>query len=648
MRRRNFLAAAAAAAPLARLRVRALAQRASGVEAPPAPAARPFDLARVRLRPGPFLDAMQVNRRYLMGLDPDRLLHTFRLTAGLPSAAEPLGGWERPDCELRGHYAGHYLSSCALTAASLDDAEVRSRGDHMVAELARCQEALGGSGYLSAFPEEFFDRLRAGRPVWAPFYTLHKIMAGLLDMHTLAGNAQALDVLKGMARWTARWVQPLGDEAMARVLEREYGGMNEVLYNLSAASGTAWYAALAHRFDHERIFGPLAAGRDELRGLHVNTTIPKIIGAARRYELTGEPRYHDVAAYFWREVSTRRAYCTGGTSNGELWRSDPGVLSTQLGSETQECCTSYNMLKLTRHLFGWTADPAAADYYERLLFNGVLGTQHPADGQKLYYVPLAGGYWKLFGTPLHDFWCCTGTGCESASKFGDSIYWHDAEGLWVNLFIASEVEWVEKGVRVSQDTRFPEEAGTTLAVHCARPTRFALRVRVPAWCRGGGAKLNGRALEGFAAPGGYYVLDRTWRDGDRLEVSLPMALHLWPMPDDPTLEAVMCGPLVLVGRLGTDRITPENRRAGPTQPGRVPEFSFQPPAVPALRARGDDPAAWIERLRGPAGEGDGIGPGTAHPLAFRTSGQAQDLTLVPFSSLVDERYAVYWKVAKEG
>ncbi len=661
MRRRSFLAAAAAVAPFARLRAAALVRlgRREASSGAPAPAAQPFDVARVRLAPGPFLDAMQVNRRYLMGLDPDRLLHTFRVTAGLPSSAEPLGGWEAPNNELRGHYTGHYLSACALMSASLGDPEVKARGDLMVSELAKCQEALG-NGYLSAFPEEFFDRLRAGRPVWAPFYTVHKIMAGLLDMHTLAGNAQALDTLKRMAGWTGRWAQPLGDDAMARVLEREYGGMNEMLYNLSAVSGTGWYADLAHRFDHERIFGPLAAGRDELKGLHVNTTIPKVIGAARRYELLGEPRYHDVATYFWRQVTTRRAYATGGTSNGESWNADPGALAAELSADTQECCTSYNMLKLTRHVFGWTADPAAADYYERLLFNGVLGTQHPADGQKLYYVPLASGYWKLFGTPLHDFWCCTGTGCESASKFGDSIYFHDDDGLWVNLFIASQLDWAEKGVRVEQQTGFPAEAGTTLVVHAARPTRFALRVRVPGWTDGGGAKLNGRALEGFAAPGGYSVLDRVWREGDRLEVSLPMQLHLWPMPDDPASQAVMYGPLVLVGKLGTDGIAPANLRAEPTKPGRVPENSFQPPAPPAFRARSDDPSNWIERVsaaQDPAGgagrdrarveatqAGNGIAPSTAQPLTFRTSGQATDVTFVPFSSLIDERYGVYWKV----
>jgi uncharacterized protein len=592
---------------------------------------RPFELARVRLGPGPFFDALQVNRRFLLAQEPDRLLHMFRITAGLPSDAQPLGGWEAPTNELRGHYTGHYLSSLALMSTSLDDADLKARGASMVAELARCQQALG-NGYLSAFPEELFDRLRMGRPVWAPFYTLHKIMAGLLDQHTLVDNAQALDVLQGMARWVGRWVQPLGEERMQRVLETEYGGMNEVLYNLSAVTNNTYYAWLAHRFDHERIFAPLAVDRDDLRGLHVNTTIPKVIGAARRYELTGEVRYRHIAEYFWHEVIAHRAYCTGGTSNNEDWESDPDVLSTQLSGYTQEDCTTYNMQKLTRHVFGWTGDPACADYYERTLFNGIIGSQDPADGEKLYYVPLAAGFWKLFGTPGDDYWCCTGTMSESFSKFGDSIYFQDDAGVYVNQFLASTLDWRERGVRLVQDTRFPEEAATRLTVHAAKPARFALRVRVPSWVTGdAGATLNGKALEGFAAPGGYLVLDRTWKDGDRLEVALPMALHLCPMPDDPSIQAVMYGPLVLAGRLGTEGLTPQNIRAEPTKPREVPEYRSAPVPAPSFRASGGDPSAWIK-------------PAPGSPLAFHTVGQQQDVALVPFYRLFGERYAVYWTV----
>ncbi len=632
MQRRDFLTATAVAAALPLRAHRA--GRAPLAADEPRIKVQPFDLSHVRLRPGPFLDATLVNRRFIMGQDPDRLLHTFRLTAGLPTNAEPLGGWEAPENELRGHYTGHYLSACAMLAASLGDDEVKTRGNLMVTELAKCQQAIG-NGYLSAFPMELLDRLREGRRVWAPWYTLHKIMAGLLDMHTLGGNAQALDVLKGMAAWTRGWSQPLSEAAMARVLEVEYGGMNELLYNLSAVTGDRGYRWTARRFDHERFFAPLADGRDELKGLHANTQIPKIIGAARRYELTGEVRYRRVAEYFWREVTGRRSYCTGGTSNGEGWGADPGVLSTQLSGYTEESCVTYNMLKLTRHVFGWTADPACADYYERALFNGMLGTQHPADGNKLYYLPLASGFWKLFGTPEHDYWCCTGSGSESFAKFGDSIYFHDDQGIYVNLFIASEVDWPEQGIHLVQDTRFPEEGRVTLTVHASGSHRMPLRIRVPSWAgRGAMATLNGRALEGFAAPGGYYVLDRSWKDGDRLELSFPMSLHAAPMPDDDSVQAIMVGPLVLAGKLGTEGLTPAVVRAEPTKPRTIPEYHADPVPAPALKPMGNALSDWITPVPG-------------RPLEFRTRGQERDVTLVPLSGVFDERYAVYWQVTRE-
>lgn len=593
--------------------------------------ARPFDLKQIRLRRGPFLDAAEVNRKYMASLNPESLLHMFRITAGLPSSAKPLGGWEQPANELRGHFTGHFLSACALINASMGDESLKARGNQLVSELAKCQKALG-NGYLSAFPETFFDRLRAGTNVWAPFYTLHKIMVGLLDMYTHCGNEQALDVLKGMANWTRRWVDPLGEAHMARVLEREYGGMNDVFYNLFGVTGDRGYRQLAARFDHERIFAPLAEGRDELKGLHVNTQIPKIIGAARRYELTGDSRAHDIADYFWHEVTGRRCYCTGGTSNGERWGSDPGKLAGELSGYTQECCCTYNMLKLTRHIFGWTADPRAADYYERALFNGILGTQHPDDGMTLYYVSLASGYWKLFGLPLEAFWCCTGSGVESFGKLGDSIYFQDDDGIYVNLFIASEVDWPEKGLKLIQETTLPETDTTTISVRCKTPTRMPLRIRVPYWAtRGGTVKLNGRELESFAAPSSYYVLNRTWQDGDKVEITIPMSLHINAMPDDSTLQAAMYGPVVLCGKLGTDGLTKDNLRAEPTPIREVPRYRTKAIPAPEFKTKSQHIGECIEPVSG-------------RPLEFRTVGQSQNVSFVPFYKILDERYGVYWKV----
>ena len=368
--RRGFLTTAASAG--AAVSVGMVPSDAAG-SAVPAPSEGPdgpvlaFPLPQVRLLAGPFRDARDRNARYILSLPQDRLLHTFRVNAGLPSSAQPLGGWEKPDCELRGHFTGgHYLTACALLYAATGEEVFKERANAMVAELAKCQKALG-SGYLSAFPEELFDRLRNGVKVWAPFYTYHKILAGLLDVSLYCGNPQALAMAEGMAAWVRNYTKGLSDAHMERILTIEYGGMNAVLYDLAAVTGKEDYRELAHRFDQKAFFDPLAARRDELTGLHANTQFPKVIGAARRYELTGEQRYRDIAEYFWAEVTGQRAYCTGGTSDGERWLTPPGVLSTALSSSSAECCCAYNMLKLTRHIFAWTADPRAADYYERTL-----------------------------------------------------------------------------------------------------------------------------------------------------------------------------------------------------------------------------------------------------------------------------------------
>jgi uncharacterized protein len=629
--RRSFLSltALAAASPLLPHVVRAaLAPDATDGRA--RFAVQPFDLQAVRLRPGPVLDALETNRRFLMALDPDRLLHMFRVTAGLPSSAEPLGGWEAPDNELRGHYTGHYLSACALMWAQTGDRAVRERGVLVAGALARCQAAIG-TGYVSAFPVELFDRLRAGQPAWAPFYTLHKIMAGLLDTATLSGDGGALDTLLGMAAWVERWTQPLDAAQMARVLEREYGGMNELLYNLAAVTAAARWQVLAQRFERERIFAPLAAQRDELQGLHANTTVPQIIGAARGFELTGSARQRGVAEFFWHTVAERRCYCTGGTSNGEHWNAPPGALAHELSGYTEESCVTYNMQKLTRHVYCWTADPRLADYYERAFYNGILGVQHPADGDKLYYLPLESGYWKLFGTPLQDFWCCTGSMSESFAKLGDSIYFHDDSGLYVNLFVPSELTWAQRGVRVALATRFPEEDTLRLTVHTARPTRLALHVRVPYWTHGASVSLNGTTVRGSAHPGGYFNLERRWSEGDALTMRLPMRLHADPMPDDPSVQSVMYGPLVLAARLGTAGLTAANLRAPPTRPRKVPEYPAEPIAVAPIVARSRDLSSWLR-------------PVAERTLEFRTTGQESDLTLVPLNRIFDERYAVYFKV----
>jgi hypothetical protein len=585
-----------------------------------------FPLKQVRLRKGPFQDALEADQRYLHLLPSDRLLHTFRLNAGFPSSAQPLGGWEKPDCEVRGHFAGgHYLSACALMYAGAGDGELKNKAEGLVAQLADCQKAHQ-NGYLSAFPEELFDRLREERNVWAPFYTYHKIMAGLLDVHVHCGNDQALAVAEGMADWVGHWQESISDEHMQRILQNEFGGMNEALGNLYALTGKHQYLDLAGRFEKTMFLDPLAGHRDELKGLHANTHIPQVTGAARRYELTGEERYREIAAFFLHTITTDRIYCTGGTSYDEHWRTPPGNLSGELGKTTEECCCGYNMLKLARHVYKWTADPRVMDYYERTLFNSRLGTQNLEDGRMSYFLPLGSGYWKYFNTTYDSFWCCTGTGVEEFAKTADTIYFHDDHGIFVNLFIASEVDWPERGLRLEQQTNFPEEEGTALVVHAERPIDMALNIRIPAWAASGGTvRLNGTTLPAFASPGSYLTLNRTWKEGDRVEVRLPMSLRIETLPGDKTQQAAMYGPLVLAGRLGTEDLTKQmlSAESSTTPPG---EAIF----APVINTSPKDPLGWLKPVSG-------------QPLTFETRGQDKTISLIPLYKLFGERYSVYWK-----
>jgi DUF1680 family protein len=652
--RREF-GAIVAAAPLALAARKGQVGEPRGGGSGAAPlAARAFPLRQVRLLSGTCYTLQDRNRFYLHTLESDRLLHTFRLTAGLPSTARQLGGWERPDIELRGHFTGHYLTASALMYASTGDELLRSKARSLVAELGKCQAANGG-GWLAAFPPEFMQRLKERLPVWAPWYTLHKIMAGLLDVHEHCGDAQALDVAVGMAGWARRWAGGIGEAEMARLLEVEYGGMNEVLYNLSARTGDRALADLAHRFDHARVFDPLAEGRDELQGLHANTQLAKIVGAARRYELTGEERYRRLVEFFWAQVARHRSYCTGGTSAGQRWRTRPGVLASELSSTTQECCCTYNMLKLTRHVFTWDPRAEYADFHERALLNGILGTMNPSDAMTTFYVPLESGYWKLFSLPFDSFWCCTGTGVESFAKLGDSIFFHDDTALYVNLFVPARLHWPEKGLLLRQETRFPDEDTIRLEFQCERPVALAVRVRVPYWAtRGLAVRINGESQAASAPPSSYWTVERTWKTGDRLEVSLPMGLHVHAMPDDPGLQAFLYGPLVLAGALGNEGLTYEMMYADPVNARRGEGMRGQPVPAPDLVAPSREPGDWIRPVGDATLDRRDVEVVAGSPgdwtrsidsgLAFRVTGQPRPLSLIPLNRVFGQRFAVYWRV----
>jgi hypothetical protein len=596
--------------------------------------AEPFDLTEVRLLDGPFRDAMLRDKALLLGMDPDRLLRNFLVTAGLPTQAQPLGGWESPTCELRGHFVGHYLSACSMMYASTGDEALKQRVDYMVAQLAKCQAALPSQGYnpgfLSAYPESWFDRVDAGKHVWAPYYTLHKIMAGLLDAYEHCHNQQALDVLERMAGWLEFRVGRLSHDQMQAALKNEQGGMNEVLSNLYAATGKPEYLKLAQAFNHEAVLDPLAAGQDRLDGLHANTQIPKIIGAARQYELDGDPRMHAVAAFFWDRVALHRSWVIGGDSNAEHFFPITDFL-TQMSPVTAETCNTYNMLKLTRHLFEWDASAAEMDFYERALFNQILASQDPETAMMTYYISMKPGHFKVYSTPEDSFWCCMGTGIENHAKYGDTIYFHSQGALYVNLFIASKLNWSDEGMSVNQETDFPNEGGTTLTIHCATPRKLALKLRYPGWADSATVSIDGNPVAVTSEPGNYISLERTWRDGDTIDYKLPMKVRVESLPYHPSTLSLLYGPIVLAGELGADNLPGNGQEA--KQPGdlnRVPD-----PAVPQIACPPADIAAHVKRL-----------PGSQ--LAFKTDGllTPADLELIPFYRVHHERYSVYWEAGQ--
>jgi DUF1680 family protein len=596
------------------------------------PSVELFPLRQVRLGDGPFKDAQQRDLAYLLRLDPDRLLHTFRLNAGLPSSAKPLGGWEAPDVELRGHTLGHYLSACALMYEATGEERLAERARGIVAELRKVQLALPArgmhAGYLSAFPEEFFDRLEAGQRVWAPYYTLHKIMAGLLDVYRVLDDETALEILRGMARWIALRASRLGDAQWQRSLATEYGGMQDVLTGLYAVTRDPEHLRLARLFDQHSLFDALAEGEDPLDGLHANTQIPKALGAARDCELTGEARYCAVARTFWDDVARHRSYAIGGNSEDEHFF-PVAHFSRHLGESTAETCNTYNMLKLTKRLFLLRPDAELMDFYERGLFNHILASQDPASGMMTYSVAMKPGAWRTYSTPEDSFWCCVGTGMENHARYGEAIYAHDARSLYVNLFLASELRWPEKRLVLRQETRFPDEQAARLVLRLDAPVHLVLRVRRPAWAGAGvGLRVNGKSWPSAPGSGSWLEADREWKDGDVLDVRLPMSLHLAPMPDDPRVAAILYGPIVLAADLGTAELA-DVKRYGPSAPD-VPKELAQAPALIAAR-----PQDVLDHIR-PAGE----------TLAFRTEGLGRpgDVLLKPFFRLADRRYEVYFSI----
>ncbi|KAM7279054.1 hypothetical protein ACFE04_006188 [Oxalis oulophora] len=526
-------------------------------------------LHNVRLDPSAIhWRAQQTNLEYLLLLDVDRLVWSFRKTAGLATPGKGYGGWEKPSSELRGHFVGHYLSASAQMWASTHNDTLKDKMSAVVSALNDCQKKIG-SGYLSAFPSEFFDRFEAVKPVWAPYYTIHKIMAGLLDQYTLGGNDQALKMATWMADYFYSRVQNVilkySVERHYYSLNEETGGMNDVLYQLYTITPDPKYLLLAHLFDKPCFLGLLAVQADDISGFHSNTHIPIVIGAQMRYEITGDPLYKVISTYFMDIVNSSHSYATGGTSYHEFWQ-DPKRLVSNLGKESEESCATYNMLKVSRSLFRWTKEMAYADYYERALTNGVLGIQRGTEpGVMIYMLPLASGVSKAvsyhgWGTKFDSFWCCYGTGIESFSKLGDSIYFEEGNspGLYIIQYISSSLDWQSGKVVLNQKVD-PVSANDpylrvtlTFSPKGVAGQSSTLNLRIPQWTSSNGAKgtLSGQSLS-VPAPGNVLSITRKWNSNDKLTLELPIILRTEAIKDDrpeyASIQAIFYGQYLLAG-----------------------------------------------------------------------------------------------------
>ncbi|MEI7421209.1 MAG: beta-L-arabinofuranosidase domain-containing protein [Prolixibacteraceae bacterium] len=588
-----------------------------------------FDLKDVKLLDSRFKENMEINGKWLLEMDLKRLMHSWKVNAGIASKAKALGGWETLDCELRGHTAGHVLSGLALMYASTGNEAFKKKGDSIVVIMAECQKVLNQEGYISAFPQNFVNRCIAGEGVWAPWYTLHKIMAGLTDMYLLTGNKQALDVAVKMSGWAWKKLKPLSTEQLAVMLKNEFGGMTDAAFNLYAITGNPHDRELGEFFYDHKVLDPLAKETDNLAKLHANTQIPKIIGEARGYELTGNESQKTLAKFFWQTVHDHHTYANGGNSDFEFFFA-PDKLSEHLSACTTETCNTYNMLKLTRHLFSWTADAKYADYYEQALYNHILAAQDPRTGMASYFMPFKPGLFKVFSTPTNCFWCCVGTGFESNAKYSESIYYHDDNSLYVNLFIPSELSWKDKGIKITQETKFPEEASTRFTVSANQPVKVSLHFRYPSWAmKGATVKVNGKNFAVKAKPGSYIVVERKWKTGDKIELSYPMELRLVPSNDNPLKAAIAYGPVLLAGKMGKDGLKAPAPYAETSQ-REFNNYNIPSDLISSLNIHGGKIADWLKPVAGQS-------------LTFKTTGVSEkDITMIPYYQLNDERYVIYW------
>lgn len=579
---------------------------------------QPFQMNQVHLLPSRFQENMKRDSAWMMSIPVNSLLQSFRNTSGAFSSKEggymtvkKLGGWESLDCDLRGHITGHLLSAYATLYAQTGSQAVKVKADSIVNGLAEVQLAYGRGGYLSAFAEGLIDRNIQGKSVWAPFYTLHKIVQGLIDQYQIVGNEKALEVAKGMGDWAYNKLKQLSEETRKKMIRNEFGGFNEAMYELYALTQDERYLWVARYFYHNEKIDPLKVGNPDLGTNHANTFIPKLLGEARNYELFGANDSRKAAELLFWTLVNDHAFVTGELSDKEhLFK--PSEQSKHLtGYDGENCCT-FNLLKLADHLFSWSPSSKIADYYERALYNHILGQQDPESSMVCYFTPLQTGAYRLYSTRDSSFWCCVGSGFESHVKYASSIYFHSDKDLYVNLFIPSKVDW--EGTTFTQQTAFPQSSTTTFTVD-GNSKQFALRLRYPAWATKMDIKVNGKKVKAVKGADGYVAISRLWKAGDKIEVQLGMQLREEATKDDASKVALVYGPIVMAGKL--DKV--EHPFSDPTKYNDYYTFDFKIPSSVVEKAKYD-----------------GL-------KSIKNFKMKNGVELIPFYDAHHCRYAVYWQ-----
>ncbi|HEX3865802.1 MAG TPA: glycoside hydrolase family 127 protein [Gemmatimonadaceae bacterium] len=618
--------------------------------------ARVVPLEKVRVTGGPLKNAQDLTAKYLLSLDPDRMMAYYRLRAGLPQKAQPYGGWDGGGRNLTGHIAGHHLSAVSYMYLALGDARFKDRADYLVKEMREVQDK-NGDGYLSALEggREAWAAVSKGdirsggfdlNGLWSPWYTLHKTFAGLRDAHRLTGNETALDTEVRFARWADGVLAPLDETQVQRMLNTEHGGMNEVLADLYADTGDRRWLDLSLRFEHRAFTDALKRSQDNLNGKHGNCQIPKLIGSAERYAYTGDAGDILAANFFWDRVVEHHSYATGGHGLAEYF-GPPDQLSTRVDGRTCESCNDYNMLKLTRRLFTFRPDAYYADFHERALFNHVLASIDDVEGRTSYMVPVGRGVQQEYQDMQRSFTCCVGTGMESHALHGAGLYYESDDTLYVNLFVPSTARFTKAGVSLAMDTSFPDGDSATITLAMPKPATFTLAVRRPSWAGDGFAiAVNGEAIaqpplaslraggaggrnmgedDRVLQPSSYVEITRDWTSGDTIQLSLPKSVRLEPTPDNKRVAAIMWGPLVLAGDHGPRH---ETRAEGVSVPVPVlvtNDRSANEWVVPTGTRAGDFRASQVARL-------------PAQPASVG------DVALTPFYRTDRRTYSVYFDV----